>query len=165
MSYGTEGYVLPNDGTNLPAYASVSTAGAAITTYLSTSSDANSLQQSAGSGRYLAGWSSATNFTLDVNLSDGQNHQAGFYFWDWNNGGRTQMVEVLEAATGNLLDRRTIGSFTNGQWWAWQIAGHVQFRFTRLSGGDCVANALTLGGGGAAVFVSEDQFTQGHGKL
>ncbi|PYJ08392.1 MAG: hypothetical protein DME25_01655, partial [Verrucomicrobia bacterium] len=163
--YGTEGYVLPNDGTNLPAYASVSTAGAAITTYLSTSSDANSLQQSAGSGRYLAGWSSATNFTLDVNLSDGQNHQAGFYFWDWNNGGRTQMVEVLEAATGNLLDRRTIGSFTNGQWWAWQIAGHVQFRFTRLSGGDCVANALTLGGGGAAVFVSEDQFTQGNWKL
>ena len=163
-NYGAEGYVLPNDSTNLPAYASVSVPQGGTTTYLATNSDPNCLQSGLSANRYLAGWSSPTNFTLDVNFSDSQNHQAALYFWDWNNAGRTQAVEVIDAPTGNLLDRRTVGGFTNGQWWVWQLAGHVQFRFSRLTGPDCVASALMLGSGGVAAFVSEDAVTQGNWK-
>jgi hypothetical protein len=160
--YGADGWVLPNQQTNLPAYANLDLGGVPAGTYLAASSDTNSLQRVAGPGRYLAGWSSVTNFTMDLNLTDGANHQVAFYFWDWNNAGRRQLVEVLDATTQNLLDQRTIANFTTGQWWAWQVNGHVRFRFTSLAGPDCLANAIMFGNGAAAIFVGEDNLTQGN---
>ncbi len=162
--YGVEGYCLPNDATNLPAYATLSASGATQDTYLAVSNDAKSVRRAASVNGYLAGWSSSTNFVLDLNLSDGTNHLVALYFCDWNRAGRTQMVEVLEAGTAKLLDRQIVGGFTNGQWWSWQINGRVQFRFTNLAGPDCVVNALMLGGGGAATFVCEDSVSQGNWK-
>jgi hypothetical protein len=160
--YGIEGYVLPTDSTNLPAFATLSGNGATVISYLTSSSDPNSLQQSRDGGRVLSGWSSPTNFTMDLNLSDGQNHEVAFYFWDWNNAGRVQRVDLVDATTANLLDRRTVAAFTNGQWWVWQVNGHVQFQITNLAGPDCLANALTLGSGAAAQFVGQDAVTQGN---
>lgn len=162
--YGGDGCVLPNDSTNLPAYALLAVGGADTVTYLASSPNINSLRRAAPNGRYLAGWSSPTNFTMDLNLSDGKNHPVALYFWDWNNAGRTQLVEVFDAATTNLLDQRIIGSFTNGQWWVWQINGHVRIRFTNLAGPDCLANALAFGNGAAAVYMGEDSLTQGNWK-
>jgi hypothetical protein len=163
-NYGTEGYVLPNDATNLPPYAALSVTGASTETWLGSSPDYRSLQRSASAGRYLAGWSSSTNFIMDVNLSDSQNHPVAFYFWDWNHAGRIQQVDLVDVATTKLLDRRTVGGFTNGQWWVWQVRGHVQFQFTALAGPDCLANAVAFGGGAQVVFVSEDARTQGNWK-
>ncbi len=163
-SYGSEGYWLPGDSTNLPAYAALSFTGAVFTNYLASSTDSRSVQHSSTTGGYLSGFSSPTNFTVDLNVSDGTNHLVSFYFWDWNQAGRTQMVEVLDAATSNLLDRRIISGFANGQWWSWQINGHVQFRFTNLSGPNCVANALMFGSAATATFVCEDPVTQGNWK-
>ena len=161
-SYGVEGQVLPGDATNLPAYATVAVNGAAVTNYLPSSSDTNSLQQSAGPGRQLSGWSSPTNFILDLNLTDGQNHQVALYFWDSTNAGRTQTVDVVDMATSNLLDHRTIAGFTQGQWWVWQVTGHVQFQFTSLTGPDCLLNGLAFGSGSAVQFIGQDTTTQGN---
>jgi hypothetical protein len=161
-AYGVEGYEIPGDATNLPAYAAVNVSGATVSTYLPTSADTNSLQQSAAGGRQLSGWASPTNFTMDLNLADGQNHQVAFYFWDWNNAGRTQMVQVIDATTGNLLDQQTIAGFTTGQWWVWQVNGHVQFQFSNLAGPDCLANAVVFGSGAAIQFLGEDGATQGN---
>ena len=160
--FGADGWWLPNDSTNLPAYASFDPGGATSTTLLAASTDPSCLQQAAGNGRYLAGWSSPTNFCFDLNLSDGQNHQVAFYFWDWDQSGRQQRVEILDAVTTQLLDQRVLGNFTNGQWWSWQINGHVKIRFTNLAGPNCLVNAFAFGTGAAAAFVGEDPVTQGN---
>ncbi len=164
LRYGADGFVFPAQQTNLPAYATLDSTGVAISTYLASSSDSNALQQVTQPGRYLAGWSSVTNFILDLSLTDSTNHLVAFYFWDWNSAGRQQLVEVLDATTQNLLDQRTMGDFTNGQWWVWQVNGHVQFRFTNLAGPDCLANAIVFGNRAAATFVCEDKLTQGNWK-
>jgi len=161
-SYGSEGFVLPGDSTNLPAYAVLDTGRAPVTTYLLSSADPNSLQRSGSAGSYLAGWSDPARLTMDLNLSDTRSHMVALYFWDWNNAGRTQMVEVVDAATGKLLDRRTIGGFTRGQWWVWQVNGHVQFRITNVAGPDCLVNALAFGSGAQAQFLAEDAVTSGN---
>ncbi len=163
-AYGIEGFCLPNDSTNLPAYAGLTTAGADVRTSLLSSTDPRSLRRAASTNSYLGAWYSPTNFTMDLNLSDSSNHLVAFYFWDWNQAGRTQLVEVVDAATSNHLDRQIVGGFTNGQWWTWQANGHVLFRVTNISGPDCMVNALAFGGGGAASFVCEDPFTQGNWK-
>ena len=82
--YGADGYIFPSSATNLPSYASVASGMSALTTYLLASQDDRSLDQPDSPVRYLAGWSSPTNFTMDVNLTDTNNHQIAFYFWDWN---------------------------------------------------------------------------------
>ena len=159
--YGADGYVFPNSSTNLPSYAWMDYGNASVTTYLPTNQDDRSLEQPGSTARYLAGWSSPTNFTMDLNLTDQNNHQVAFYFCDWNHSNRTELVEILDANTTNLLDRRVIANFDNGQWWVWQVKGHVQFRFTNLAGPDCLVNALTFGNGAAARYIAEDLRTHG----
>ncbi len=159
--YGTDGYVFPNTATNLPPYALIDSGTASLSTYLPASNDERSLELPDASARALAGWSSMTSFTLDLNLTDNGNHQVAFYFWDWNHSNRTELVEIFDAATTNLLDRRVVKDFDNGQWWVWQINGHVQVRFTNLSGPDCLVNALAFGNGAAANFIAEDPRTRG----
>src|SRR6185369_4706918 len=77
--YGLDGYVLPNERTNLPFYAFVSATGGSTTTYLASSTDRNALQHSTSTNRFLAGWSSPTSFTLDVNLFDNSNYLVALY--------------------------------------------------------------------------------------
>ena len=163
-NYGADGYILPNDSTNLPAYVTLDTGMATADTYLPSSNDANSLPRGSSAGRYLAGWFATTNFTMDVNLTDGKNHPVALYLWDWNHSGRSQLVEVFDATGTNLLDRRVITEFTRGQWWVWQVNGHVRFKFTNLSGPDCLVNALAFGNGAEVSYVAEDLLTQGNWK-
>jgi hypothetical protein len=99
---------------------------------------------------------------LDVNLTDSQLHQIALYFWDWNNAGRRQMVEVLDAQSQNLLDRRVLNNFTNGQWWVWQVKGHVKIRVSNLSGPDCLLGAVMIGGGTQAAPSGQDSLTSGN---
>jgi hypothetical protein len=160
--YGIEGYLLPGALTNMPAFATLNDGGTPVISYLTNSLDTNALQQPGGGERFLAGWSSPTNFTIDLNLTDGQNHQVALYFWDWNNAGRTQTVDVVDAATTNLLDHRSLNGFTNGEWWVWQVDGHVQFQIGAVAGPDCLLNALMLGSGSQAGFVCVDAATQGN---
>lgn len=160
--YGIEGYVLPGTATNMPPFASLNDGGTPALFYLTNSTDTNALQLPSGVDRFLSGWSSSTNFTIDLNLTDGQNHQVGLYFWDWNNSGRVQSVDVVDATTTTLLDHRTVGGFTNGQWWVWQVNGHVQFQIGALAGPDCLLNALMLGSGSQVGFVCVDAATQGN---
>jgi hypothetical protein len=160
--FGIEGYLLPGTSTNMPPFATLDDGGTPVMSYLTNSPDTNALQQPGGGGRFLAGWSSPTNFTIDLNLTDGQNHQVALYFWDWNNAGRSQSVDVVDAATTNLLDHRSLNGFTNGQWWVWQVNGHVQFQIGAVAGPDCLLNALMLGNGSQAGFVCVDAATQGN---
>jgi Bacterial Ig domain len=163
-NYGIDGVILPDDATNLPPYATMSFTGADTATWLASSSDRNCLQRSGSAGQYLAGWSSPTNFSLELELSDNQNHDVAFYVWDWDHAGRSQLVEVVDAVSNTLLDRRTLDGFTNGQWWVWQVHGHVQFRFTNLAGPDCLLSAIAFGGGAQTAFVGEDAVTKGNWK-
>jgi hypothetical protein len=99
------------------------------------------LQKAASTDRIASTWYAPSNFTIDLNLLDGNAHSIGLYFLDWDNSGRVETVSILDAASGNTLDSRTASGFGNGKWLLWTLSGHVTIRIAYSAG----ANAAVAG--------------------
>jgi len=54
------------------------------------------------------------------------------------------MVQVLNAASGAVLDSRTVTSFSGGQYVIWEISGHVKLRFVPQGSGYSSVSAIFL---------------------
>src|SRR6185369_16618835 len=72
--------------------------------------------------------------TQDLNLTDGQTHQIAYYILDWEPAGRTQRIDVIDAATNQVLDSRNVTNASGGQYFVWNIHGHVKFNFVNIYG-------------------------------
>jgi hypothetical protein len=144
-TYGGDGYNVIGDSASYPSYAQVSTVGNSAFTWTSSTTDVRAPQTASGSGRVAGCWYGST-FTLDVNLTDGQSHLVELYLLDWDgNNSRSQRIDVLDVATGAVLDSRTVSAFSSGQYLAWSLKGHVQFRFTVTQGANAVLSGLFFG--------------------
>jgi hypothetical protein len=143
-TYGTQGHVLVNDGTSLPAGATVTASGHSSYTWGASSADVRALQKSAAADRIAATWYSGGTFTIDVNAGDTQAHRIGLYVLDWENASRGQTVEVLDPSTSAVLDTRSLTGFSGGQYWTWQVSGTIRFRVTRTAGINAVVSAVFL---------------------
>jgi hypothetical protein len=139
--YGAEGYVIVNDATSPPAYASVAVTGANTWPWTEVTTDVRGLQRAVGANRFAATWYGST-FTVDVNISDGAAHQLSLYVVDWDSNGRVETVEVRDAVTNGLLDTRSISSFVGGQYWRWTVSGHVTMRVTNTATPNAVVSGL-----------------------
>jgi Bacterial Ig domain len=167
-AYGFDGYTIANEKTALPPYASVTQRGSAPWTWASTTVDPRALLKTATADRIAATWY-GYSAEVDINLVDDQSHRVAMYLLDWDNRARTQTVDVLDATTGALLDRRAASSFSNGQYVVWNIRGRVVIRITSTGGPNAVYSALFFdpvgpasAGGTSAVFVGTDVNTRGN---
>ena len=116
-TYGAQGYDIVCGPSSLPAGDTVTPSGQSTYTWTTTSTDPRALQVPGSSNRVAAVWYSATSFTVDVNLGDGQTHDLELYFDDWDNKGRSEQVQISDAGTGTVLDTETISSFTAACTW------------------------------------------------
>ena len=133
--YGADGYNILNDTSSYPSYAQVSVSGQSSYTWASSTSDARALEKASAPGDRLAScWYSSTNFTIDVNLTDGNSHQVALYAIDWDGSNvRQERFEVLDASTNAVLDTRDVSSYSNGKYLVWVLRGHVKIKLTHLS--------------------------------
>jgi Bacterial Ig domain/Matrixin len=138
-TFGSEGFSIAADTTSLPAYAQLTLAGNSSWTWAASTTDVRALQRS-GSGRVMAAWY-GTGFTIDLNVTDGQAHQIAIYSADYDNWGRQQRFDLVDAATGAVLDSRTMSGFGGGQYLVWNVQGHIAIQVTKLAG----PNALVSG--------------------
>lgn len=107
--------------------------------------DARAVQVPDGSGnRVAATWYTGASheFTIDVNISDGQAHQMALYCIDWDSVGRVQLVQILDASTGRVLDSRQVSNFHNGRHLVWTVSGHITIQLIWLGGANAVASGL-----------------------
>jgi thymidine phosphorylase len=90
--------------------------------------------QKAGSTteRIAAIWYTSTNYSLDVSLSDTNTHQIALYALDYD-GGRAVKVDVIDKATGTIMDSRSLSSFGSGVYLVWTIKGSVTFKITNAN--------------------------------
>jgi hypothetical protein len=90
------------------------------------------LQNAAGTGRIAGVLFASTSFSVEVKLTDGQPHQLALYALDWDNfgGGRSERIDLIDDATGNVLDSRTISGFQQGEYLAWNVTGSVTVKIT-----------------------------------
>ncbi|HYL92444.1 MAG TPA: cohesin domain-containing protein, partial [Alphaproteobacteria bacterium] len=126
--YGADGEAIANDSANYPTYAQVSFNGATPYTWTPSTTDVRALQKGAASDRIASVWYASTRFTIDVNLMDGNLHEVGLYCLDWDNTGRSETIDILDAVSGTVLDSRSVSAFSNGEWVLWNLSGHVTIR-------------------------------------
>jgi RHS repeat-associated protein len=129
--YGADGYNLAGDGASHPAYAQVSVTGHQSHTWAASTTDVRAVQKSASGStdRIASTWYTPTNYIIDVNLTDGQEHQVALYGLDWDgNNVRAMRVEVLNAATNAVLDGRDMSAYSAGQYVVWRLRGHVKLK-------------------------------------
>lgn len=165
--YGAEGYSIFANSNSYPTYATVTPVGKSDWTWAASSTETRCLQKAGSTNdRIAASWESATSFTVDVNLSDANTHQFGMYFLDWDRNGRSQTVEILDAATGAVLDTQNVSSFAEGKYLVWNIRGNVKVRLTRLAGFNATLQGMFFDGAStkAVTFVKADASTQGNWK-
>ena len=166
--YGAVGYTIAADTTTLPADVSAVPVGASSWTWASSSSDGRALQREAGD-RVMAAWY-GSSFAFDVTIGGTTARAIALYAADYDGSGRQQRVDVLDGASGAVLDTRTLSSFTSGQYLVWAVLGHVTIHVTGIAGPNAVVSGLFVGdgaapgSGGTASFVKSDGVTQGTWK-
>jgi hypothetical protein len=142
--YGADGYVIVGDPSGsgyLPGYIDLVPSPAASYIWSDTTTDPRALQETHSSTRVAGCWYDSSSFNLDVNFNDGKTHRLALYALDWDNSGRVQTIDVLDAVSGALLTSQSISGFASGHYLVWDMKGHVFLRLTRVSGN----NALAMG--------------------
>jgi len=139
--YGADGYVVVGDVTSLPSYASAQPSGHAAWTWDPAPASTRALQRAA-SGRVAATWYSATQFAIDVNLTDGQSHQLALYALDWDPLNRAERIDVVDAASGVVLDSRNVAGLSTGAYLVWTVRGHVRLNVVCTGAYNAVISGL-----------------------
>ncbi|HTS51480.1 MAG TPA: hypothetical protein VMH05_26210 [Bryobacteraceae bacterium] len=144
--YGSDGYNVIQDSTLYPSYVTVAVGGAPYT-WATQTSDVRGLQRVSSPGRVAASVYSSTSFTVDLNFTDGATHKVAFYFVDWDSGNRSETAQILDGATGAVLDTRSITNFSGGIYLVWNLSGHVTLKITDVSGVNAVLSGIFFGSG------------------
>jgi hypothetical protein len=148
-TYGGDGYLTPNGATSLPSYVKVNVSGSTLYTWSSTSSDPRALQVPGSTSRLASAWYSTSSESFDVQITDGKSHQVGLYALDWDgtsSSSRTQTVQLIDDASGTVLDTRTLSKFQNGVYLVWNVTGSVTIKVTYTGGGsNAAASGLFFG--------------------
>jgi hypothetical protein len=140
--YGADGYVLANASASYPSYAQVAIVNSLAWTWAPSTTLSPALQKATGLDRIAACWYSSSVFSIDVNLVDGASHQVAIYALDWDSVGRSQVIDILDAATGAVLDSRAVSGFAGGQYQVWRLSGHVTIRATRTGPANATLSGL-----------------------
>jgi hypothetical protein len=140
-SYGADGYNIVGGPASYPAYATVTPSGNSTYVWAGSTADIRAPQLPASTSRVAACWYTAngnvgSNYSVDVNLTDGNAHTVALYMLDWDNyGPRAQLVQVVDSNTGTVLDSRSVTAFTTGEYLVWKVSGHVTITVSNENNG------------------------------
>lgn len=167
--YGVDGYQFVGDssalGAALPSYVSSLTISGA-TPYLwdnSTSNPAALLKSNVGaSDRVAATWYGDV-MSFDVHLSDHATHRIALYALDYN-ANRSEMVTLIDNATGVTLDTQSLSGMYNGKWLVWDVSGSVTIVVTNTGPTNAVVSGLFFGGGASSTAGAVNSTVSGNWK-
>ena len=141
-AYGTQGYSIFGSVSTYPSYAIVQPFGESGYTWAGTT-DPRAPQGIGTTNRLAASWYSSSSFIIDVNLIDGQAHDIALYALDWDgNNSRSEQIQIINAATGAVLDTEKISTFSGGVYLQWVVTGNVVIKVTKLGGANAVLSGL-----------------------
>src|SRR5262245_25892851 len=142
--YGAQGHSLAQIAANLLDFAQLALADQSDMTWTESTTDVRALRKPAGDDRFAAAWHTNAAFTLDLNLSDGKRHQVALYCLDWDQMGRSQRIEDLEAETAAALDSREVSDFKEGKYLVWTLSGRQRLRVAPMGSADAVVSGLFI---------------------
>src|SRR5690606_39921737 len=65
-----------------------------------------------------------------------------FYFADYDNKKRQQLVQIVDAKTGEELHAQIVSNFRDGKYVVFDLTGDVEVRISRLSGPSAVVSGI-----------------------
>ena len=132
--YGADGYNVIGNAASIPSYVNVTPSGNSSYVWASPTTDPRGLEMAANpSSRLAACWYTPGTMNIDLAFTDSSTHAVAVYLIDWDNYyGRSEQVEILDAS-GNVLDTRSVSSFSAGEYLVWNLTGHVILRITNLN--------------------------------
>ena len=140
--YGADGYSVVNDLASAPSYVTMTPSGNSPWTWAGSSTDPRALQKpSSPSDRLAACWYAPGSMSFDLSFTDQQPHQVALYLMDWDRVGRVDRVDILDV-NNNVLDSRVVSGFGGGQYWVWNLSGHVTVRLTTGSQYNAVVSGV-----------------------
>jgi len=153
--YGQEGYDIVGDSSSFPSSIKYVTNNydpnqfvratnspylPATVTVKPNTTDPEYLMRAASGERVWAFWNKAP-ITIDLNLTDGLEHQVALYYVHTDSLNAQSTAEVLDIHD-NLLDRRTLASANDGRYAVWKISGRVKIVITFGSPGTDVVGVF-----------------------
>lgn len=85
--------------------------------------------------------------TIDVKVTDNEQHQLAIYFLDWNNGNRRSAVEIFDLNTLNLLAPvQMVKSYTGGKYLIFKYRGSISLRVDQVRGTNAAISGLFFDG-------------------
>ncbi len=143
---GSEGYVFAQGVSSLPAYCpNFNLQNNSNSTWSSSTPDPRALLKPDGSGRFAACWYGSA-FDIKLGVAGEEPRPVTVSCLDWDGKGtRGQRFDVVDAATGLVLDSRATGPFQDGQYLTWSIQGDVILRVTRTAGSNAVVAGVFFG--------------------
>jgi hypothetical protein len=143
-TYGAGGDYIANYASNPPAYATVSLTGQSTWTFLSSTTDPRALQTGGGNG-IASTYYSATGFTINVKINDGNAHTVALYLLDWDTTGRSETISILDGNTNAVLNTQSFSSFQNGEYASWTLQGNVIIQVTPVAGINAAVAGIFFG--------------------
>ena len=168
-AYGADGYDIAADTSagnpKIPSYATLSITGARPMSGPPTRPTRGPSRTRPNTGRIAAAWYSSSTMSFNLNLTDGKSHEVSLYAVDFDNKSRSEEVQVIDAATGTVLDTQTLSSFQGGEYLSWNLSGNVVIKVTNLGPSATRSSAASSSVASRAVtsatFLGTDTTTQG----
>jgi hypothetical protein len=139
--YGKQGHLIATETPSAPSYGSVGVTGHGTLTWQSSSTDPSALERAYTTGRRAAAYY-GKGFSIPVSFSDSNFHQVSLYCVDFDGAGRSQRIDVLDAATGAVLDTTELSDFADGVWLRYEMKGNLVIKVTYLSGPNAVVSGV-----------------------
>jgi len=145
--YGADGYFIGNTNyQSIPGYAVFTPENELGFTWASTTADPRALVIPGGSGGIASCWYNNPTFSFDINITDGNSHQIALYTLDWDSGGRTETIQIVDANNPNsVLSTQSISGFSGGIYLLWTISGQVKINVTMTAGANAVVSGIFFG--------------------
>jgi hypothetical protein len=149
--YGQAGYALAAQPANilkLPPYLSSLTLPGAAATYVfaDPTLDARGLQKPpAFTARFADTWFDPNVIAIQLNFTDKASHRVAIYCFDFDTTTRHQTVEMVDGASGTVLDTQTLTDFNGGVWLQWDLSGQILLRITRTGALNAVICGIFFG--------------------
>jgi hypothetical protein len=140
--YGADGFIIANDITQLPAYASMLVETTPTYTWAQPTTDPRALQVSRGAQSLIASAYAGNSFTFPVNLSDGKVHRLALYLLDFDCASRTESISILDAGSKAVLDTESFSSLDQGLYASWNVTGQVLVQVTETGNSHAVVSGV-----------------------
>lgn len=92
--------------------------------------------------RVAAYYLSESSFFVQISMKDQKKHKISFYFLDYDHRNREQLVEILDAGSGQVLEKRMLSDFHQGICFCYLAEGELILKVTKISGPDAVISGI-----------------------